>query len=660
MTRPVLSSSVLCSSGLLCLLAPWYALAQGMETPATSSDTEVPIIELPETRNVPSAVALDPVVVTGTRTEHRLSDSPVEVQVITAQDIARTGARDLAELLEREGSVHVTRAAGRGSTIEIQGLSSEHVLILINGRRLIGRVNGAIDLSRIRVAEIQRVEIVKGATSALYGSDALGGVVNIITRKGAEPLTFTLRGSERGDADMFAYAGWAGRDAGVQASGGLSRVQAFDRDRSTPSEDGVDSEAGFFSLSGDWQMSRRANLGAHFAYSLEDTERLDGATQAGLFETRKRIEEVRGGLSPEFELGDATTLKTDLYYHRYFDQYLQQSVNSNATTADEETIDQIVAGSAQIDHQLEDHRIALGLDLQTERLQADRIDETAERDRVAVFVQDEWNLPMLGLTIVPGLRFDDDSQFGHATTPKIAVRYDLTSNWMLRPGWGEGFRAPDFKQLLLRFDNPAVGYRVEGNPALRPERSRGFNLSTTWYASTTSSLHVSAYHQDVDDLIQVEQTTSDTDAGVVFTYNNVASARLSGVDLQTQWHPIAPLQLKLGYGYLRSRDRDTGERLSGRPAHRANLAVYWMQTHYAIGLRGVWVGDREFTAEVSTGPPTAAGRADPYTLFDLRFDWTKWRWVDLAVGLDNLLDEGDSTYLPIAPRTAYLELKRTF
>ena len=85
-----------------------------------------------------------------------------------------------------------------------------------------------------------------------------------------------------------------------------------------------------------------------------------------------------------------------------------------------------------------------------------------------------------------------------------------------------------------------------------------------------------------------------------------------------------------------------------------------MQTHYAIGLRGVWVGDREFTAEVSTGPPTAAGRADPYTLFDLRFDWTKWRWADLAVGLDNLLDEGDSTYLPIAPRTAYLELKRTF
>lgn len=651
------------TAGVACLLAVWPVVSQA-DNQSAGSENALPVIPVPaqaaQNQREGSSVSLNPVVVTGTRTEHLLSDSPVQVQVITSAEIARTGARDLAELLEREGSVYVTRAAGRGTTIEIQGLSSEHLLILRNGRRMIGRINGAIDLSRFRVAEIERIEIVKGATSALYGADALGGVVNIITRKGAEPLNVTVRASARGDADLFGYGGWAGQDFGAQASAGISQLVAYDLDNSTAGEDGVDSEAGFFSLSGDWQVTPGANLGANFAYSLEDTDRKDGASEDSVFNTRKRIEEVRAGIAPQFVLGRTAELKTEVYYQRYFDQYLQQSASSGAVTADEETLDEIFAGSAQLDHEHGDHRVSVGLDFQAEQLEADRIEDTATRERLAVFAQDEWNIVELGLTVVPGLRYDDDSQFGQATTPKIALRYDLTSNWLLRAGWGEGFRAPDFKQLLLRFNNPAVGYRVDGNPELKPERSQGFNLGATWFASATASLNLSTYHQEVEDLIQLEQVEASSEAGVVYTYNNVAAARLTGLDLQSRWRPFAPLELKLGYGYLHSEDRDTGKRLSGRPAHRANLAAYWMKNSYGLGLRGVWIGDREFTTDSASGPPTSAGTADPYALFDLRLDWRGWSAADISVGLDNVLDEGDPTFLPMAPRTVYFELKRTF
>jgi outer membrane receptor for ferrienterochelin and colicins len=139
------------------------------------------------------------VVVTGTRTPYSLNDSPVEVQLIDAAQIARSGARDVAELLEREGGVYANRAAGRGSAIQIQGLSSKHVLILLNGRRMIGRINGAIDLSRLHVADIERIEIVKGPSSALYGGDALGGVVNIISQREGEGGALILRGDDAGN-----------------------------------------------------------------------------------------------------------------------------------------------------------------------------------------------------------------------------------------------------------------------------------------------------------------------------------------------------------------------------------------------------------------------------------------------------------------------------
>lgn len=650
-------------SGLaLCLhLAPALAQAPSASANIILAPEALPPLATQAQPAQTKAATLDPIVVTGTRTEHRLSDSPVEVQLITAADIARSGARDVAELLEREGSVHVTRAAGRGTTIQIQGLSSEHVLILLNGRRLIGRINGAIDLTRIRVAEIERVEIVRGATSALYGSDALGGVVNIITRRGAEALSLTARSADDGALDVFGHGGWGDNKLTLQASGGFSRLVAYDLDDSTASEDGADSDASFFGLNGDWILNDAAELGVSFAYSLDDSERIDGGIGGGQFETNKRIEEIRGGVSPHFLLGYNTELRLDAYYHRYHDQFLQERTRSDASrevNSDEETIDQIYAGSAQLDHQWGTHRLSIGGEYQFEELQADRLQTAAERDRQAVFIQDEWSLLDGRLTLVPGLRMDRDSQFGEALSPKVALRYDVTDSWLLRAGWGEGFRAPDFKQLQLRFENSAVAYRVDGNPNLEPEESSGFHLGTTWFASATASFYISAYHNDVSNLIQIEQI--ETGPPTIFTYNNVAEAELTGVDLQAQWRPWAPLQIKLGYGYLRSRDRDTGERLSGRPEHRANAALYWEKPSYALVLRGVWVGDRIFTVDTSNGPPTPGGEADPYALFDLRAEWRGLHWAKLALGLDNLFDEGDPQYLAITPRTVYLEIQRAF
>jgi len=197
---------------------------------------------------------------------------------------------------------------------------------------------------------------------------------------------------------------------------------------------------------------------------------------------------------------------------------------------------------------------------------------------------------------------------------------------------------------------------VDGNPELQPETSTGFNLGATWLPSDSSSFTLGAYHNRVDDLIEIVQIESGPP--ILFSYRNVASATLTGIDAQARFRPWHSLEVQLGYGWLDSEDEETGRSLSGRADHRANAALRYEQTDYALNLRGVWVGKRRFDTEVDAGgPPTQAGEADAYTLFDFRAEWTRWpRWL-LAAGIENLLDEGEPAHLPIAPRSVYLELQ---
>ena len=608
---------------------------------------------------------LETVVVTGTRTPYSLADAPVEVQVIGPEDIAASGARDVAELLEREGGVYASREAGRGSSIQIQGLSSEHVLILVNGRRMIGRINGAIDLSRFHAADIERVEIVKGPSSALYGGDALGGVVNIITRRGADGDpggVVTLRGDSEGNGDAFVRADLAGESLSASVSAGYSRLAGFDLDEATFAEDGVSGESSFGSLSGRWQASEGLELGFDAAYSLDDTERRDGGTGGKQYATYKQIEELRVGIQPRFRF-DASSLTLDMYYNRYADQFLQDQWRSADNTIDEETVNELLFGGGQWDVSPAwlnampgQHTLSLGVEFQLERLQADRLGQSAERDRQSLYVQDDILLANERLHLIPGVRFDRDSQFGQQLSPKLALRYDISDRLFTRIGYGQGYRPPSFRELLLRFDNPAVGYRVEGALDLEPEKSTGFNAGLTWLAAERHSVSISAFHNDVDALIEIIQVESRPT--ILFSYRNVAHATVSGVDVQWTWQGQTwPLRLELGYGQLWSEDEATGDDLSGRPEQRVNLAVSLDKPRYSLGLRGTWTGERVFAVELdSGGAPISAGEAEAYALVDARASWKGFAPLLLSVGVDNITDAGDPQYLPIQPRSYYLEV----
>ena len=662
--------------GLLWMAIPalllWWGDAVGAEpeaAPALLPTVAVQVLAEPSPPPAANAaeqvvpVKLEEVVVTGTRTPHRISQSPVDVQLITAADIRKTGARDLAELLEREGGLTVTRVAGRGTSIEIQGLSSDQVLVLVNGRRVVGRIAGSIDLTRLKVANIQRVEIVKGPSSALYGSDALGGVVNVITREGGKGGEATLRRDLSHNMDAFAQAGYERGALKGNLNGGHVRSQPYDLDPATPTTEGIKGDSSFFSSNNSYSFSETARLGASFDYSLDNSKRVDGTAGGRIFDVQKRIEEVRVGVAPSFILGENSSVQFDAYYTRYFDQFLQTQRGDSANNLDEETIDQLGALGAQYNHQLGSHALTAGFEAQLERLEANRLNTEGERDRQSLYVQDEFKLLDGNLTLVPGLRYDRDSQFGQQTSPKLALRYNFTPQLFLRASAGTGFRAPDFKQLLLRFSNPAIGYRVEGNPNLRPEKSLGFNSGLTWLLPLGLSLNGTLFHNEVEDLIDIVQVQAGPPT--VFSYRNIERAQITGLDLQGEYRPrflaLRPLTFRLGAGYLRSRDKDTGEELSGRAKVRSNMAVEYDTPRFGASLRGVYIGKRVFGVELDTGgAPTGAGKAAAYTLIDAQVRLKNLARFDVGMGLKNITDAGDPRFLPIQPRSAFFEIRRAF
>lgn len=638
----------------LAVLAPWVQ-AEEPEPYAA-----IPLAAAPQPA---LSEELEPMVVTGTRTEHLLSESPVPVLLIDRQAIRRSGAATVAELLLLEAGVHVVPEVGRASRIEMQGLSSEHVLVLVNGQRINGRINGAVDLRRMKTANIRQIEIVRGPSSALYGADALAGVINILTSGPILPGEFVLRAQSYGQ-DFSARKGLDLGPLALELMAGASRTTPYrvaDSSSSGP-KDGIDSEAGYGQMLARWAAGQRLSVDIHGEYALEDQARSYGGTGGSTYDTRKRIEDWRIGLSPHWEL-DAADLRLNARFSRYDDQFVQELRGSDAQDSDERTVDDLWVLGLQYDRRYGAHLLTAGLEHQYEELDADRLQQSGERDRQAVYLQDEWSLhPRWRL--VPGLRYDRDSQFGEAWSPKLAIAVDTGPRSQLRLSYGEGFRAPDFKQLLLRFENPAAGYRVDGNPELQPESSQSLQFSWEWTPSRAHAFSVHPFYTEAEDLIEIVPTESEGQT-LIFSYRNVRQARLYGADSQWRWTPLAGLAVELQYSYLNSEDRDSGQMLSGRAPHRIGLNLGYTRGAWDYSLRSHWVDARSFAVELGNGAPTPAGEADAYTLLDLRAEWRLPHasntgaegWV-LAAGVGNLLDAGDPQYLPIAPRSYLLEVRR--
>ena len=603
---------------------------------------------------VPDGEALPPqTVVTGSRAPERMEDAAVATEVITRADIVASGAQDASELLAAHPGLEVQQGFS-GASLQVQGLGPEYALVLVDGERVTGRVNGAIDLSRISLEDIEQVEIVKGPSSVLYGSDAVAGVVNFITRRAHRPLGATARlsyGSLR-QVDLDATGEAQGENWGMRVSGGLQRRDAYDLD---PADIGTTgSSLGGFQLSarGDLRGEQGQELATTVSYARRVQRGVDLGSTGATFDRASRDDDLSVRVAPAWRLGDSTTLRAEGYYTGFLRRFVLDQRQASALDSVEDTRDQVAQVGGQLDTRLgEHHALLAGLELLGEHLHSDRLESPGQRGRVSLYTQDSWTvLAKPQLVLVPGARLDVDSQFGPAATPRLALRMDPLSTLTLRASYGWGFRAPSFQQLLLDFENPSVGYTVRGNPDLRPERSQSLNLSAEFRPTALSLVWLSAFQHSLRDMISF--SLQQDAEGQHFVYTNLERASVRGGELGLRQRLPGSVMVDASYTLTDGKDRTTGQPLEGQARHRFTTQATWRFRPWGFEAwaQGSLVGARPFYPDVDGDGVADPYKARPYVTLDARLSQQLPAGLRLFVAGSNLLAVGNPEDLPIPPR----------
>jgi vitamin B12 transporter len=550
------------------------------------------------------------IVVTASRLAEDAREAPASTTVLERDLLDSPGFGAAAETLRLVPGLEVSQSGGPGrvTSVLMRGANSAHTLVLLDGQRLNDPATGLFDFAALRTAELDRIEVVRGPQSALWGSEALGGVIHLISHSpepgwkaaGAAGLG---QGSVRsaGASLGFGDLRWSGRLAldheqgeeisvaeegagnseldrhrGLQASARLE-ANPSSRDRvrltwraldATTELDGFDFLSGPVDDLNAEQDRRLETLGLHWSHQRRT---VTIATRLGFFEDHLH------GRDP------------DTFFNNF-------EITSSTPDA-----------AVQIDRSAGDAVSSLGLSW--ERREVDNRNTFSDSQRLAgLFLQHRFGLGACTTTV--GGRYDDHQSFGSTTTGRLAVACPL-GKWTARAAWGSGFRAPSLNELVFPFF---------GNPELEPEKSRGGDLGLTF---SDGRLEVSAalFHQDFEDLIGV---------GPAFTAVNIGRARTRGVEagVRLGWDRG---RVSGNYTYLEAEDRSTSAPLPRRPRHRATAvfelepAPRWQATATVIG-----VADR-----VDVG----ATALDDYVRVDLGLRWRATQRVELDLAIHNSLDE---------------------
>ena len=631
---------------------------------------------------------LGPVVVTSTRTEKPADEAPVRTEVIDRQEIEATKARTLKEALENVPGLTLQEVRGKsGYQLSLQGFGSDQVLVLIDGLPISPSTGSTVDLSQYLLADVDRVEVVKGAASAQYGSSAMGGVVNVITR----PIQPGIGGRLSGEVGTRQRQNASGRSAdaairvvqGQVEGGGETLRGRLSVERL--GDDGFAVNPAGWSRQGD-EISRqqvagrlewRPRVGRDFwleasRYEEDDLQRYTVLAPPLRVPQHKHEtidrDRVSGGARWRLAQGGGLDLRgvAETY------DSTSLALSNGALANDRRSSQRMGHLSLQYDAPVWRSQFwQFGADLHGETLTQTNnglselgLINRARRSSRELYVQndafvtDRWE-------VVPGVRWQDDSDFGGHWAPKVAVRGRLIEDpdnaLTVRASVGRGYRVPNLKERHYLFDHSSLGYIVIGNPDLRPESSTSFQLGLSWATGRRFTVDVNLYHNRVRDLIQVDEANAVSVINGVasYRYENVARARTEGIETALTWRPANTLTLGAAATFARSRDLATGDELTRRPARVLRLSADWRATEWTTFNTRIRAQGNELVNS-ATG-----GRSPSWTVVDLRL--THRITPDLAVwfGIDNLTDRqrqfaNPDDFGPLAGRTIRLGIQSAF
>ena len=659
-------------------------------------------------------------IITATRNERKIGNVAVPVTIISQKNIQQAGSLRLKDILQEQPGLFLTSGFGVG--VQMQGLNPDYTLILIDGEPLTGRTSGVLDLNRVTTGNIKKIEIVKGPSSSLYGSEALAGVINIITDKSYDKkLNISAR-----------YGTYNSLDANINAAGRIGKaginvffnqyntdgysIRPFSVERSKLPVSRSTPQLQF-----NYPFSNKTSINLSLRYNYEHIKNELAVSNNGQITLSKGREINKDlNITPTVTHIFSDKLKTSLrlYANRFEgSQKLETSVGQGY---DDYFLQRFYRAENQTDYTMSKNLSFVGgIGYIKEFVNSSRYDDKNSRKENEVkygFLQAEWQA-LKKLTLIGGFRYDNNKLYASAFSPKIAGKLTVNNRLSFQASYGKGFKAPDFRQLYLNFTNTSAGsYSVFGAleaqriirlmdnaglikqyeedfyrlQELRPEYSNGFNAGFTVFPVRNIQWQVNFFRNDIKDLIESRLVATRQDNTQIFSYVNIQRAFTQGIETNIKYAITPSFILNAGYQYLQTADKDELKKIKAGNFYytrdQNNFSVLLKKSDY-LGLpnRSPHMATLKLSYEPATQSWFANIRAtyrskwvvfdkDGNGIYNKQDEFAKG-FVQLSssigtnlkygfriqAGADNILDHVDINNLPNAPgRTFFTTLAYTY
>ena len=528
----------------------------------------------------------DTVFVTANKSERQVKNISVPISMITGKSIVQAGNTRLADVLREQNGITMT--SGFGAGVQLQGLNPDYTIILIDGEPLIGRTAGVLDLNRIAVGNIKKIEIVKGPSSSLYGSEAMAGVINIITdKKNTDALSANIR-----------YGSYNTKDGNISISKRVNKLhaQTFYNYYST---DGFsvrpNSNNRFitpiarttFTQNIQYKFTDKTSIDGSVRYNTENIKSIIAVANNGTTiysNGNENNNDLNGSIVVNHKFSDNIKTKLNTYYTQFKSKQDLLTVSGNPYN------DLFQQNFKRIEDQTEwkinaSLNSIIGFGWITENVNSSRYDniDSAKTNNIQyAFNQWEWNNGKKWVANA-GFRFDKNQNFASAFSPKFSLMYKVNTQLRFKLSAGRGFKAPDFRQLYLNFTNAAAGsYSVFGAveaqkvinrlmdlgqignlfsnfyqlKKLEPEYATGIHVSAEWEPNQSNEIQVQFFRNDINNLIDVQQVGNYISGSQIYSYLNIKNAFTTGFEIETKQKFAKGWTSAIGYQFLITGDKD--------------------------------------------------------------------------------------------------------
>jgi outer membrane receptor for ferrienterochelin and colicins len=660
------------------------------------------------------------VVVTGSKTPKEIKTSPIPTEVVTAKDIKNQGNLRLTDVLSDQVGLSIVQTPVKG--IQTQGLNPDYTLILINGEPMIGRTRGTMDLERFSMGNVERVEIVKGPSSSLYGSSALAGVINIITEKPTDDFsgsvsarygTFNTINLEANTqfslSDKFGMNIFGNRlsTSGyklVETAIGLTQPETVDYTISSDI---------FYNLS----SSTKFTLTPRFNY-FQKKNIYQGNLNSKVYDIQSIgvMKDINVAFQAKHNYKKNSTIVAKVFYAKMSSNENEDAIDTVANVLHLNGYEDLFKTEFQYNRNFgNDNLFTFGFGYRYEGTETDiEVNTVTKNHSYFSYAQDDWT-PMKSLNVIGSLRYDKNTNYESSLSPKIAASWQIFDDFFLKGSIGTGFKAPESDQLYLDWNNSQSSYKVYGVTLAKkriedmqalgqileiyrdlntikniyPENSLSFNFGFLYSYKNVFELSVNGYRNTLQDMIDLQKVAMAKNGQNLWTYFNLKSVLTEGVETRVRYSPISNLTLDVSYNFLITEDLDDLKRIRNkelwkrdangneRPVTESEYGgLFGRSTHSGVVKLSYNIPSINFNAAIRGNYRTKYGYKDMnvnlvldeeneyapgYTLWNLTLNKTFFEYYTLQFGIDNIFDEKDLRFLSANPgRIIYMNFTYRF